>query len=294
MKKTRPTKKAKSPTSQVVGVCVFLALAVLVVFAQTARFQFVNYDDEESVYSNPVVAQGLSIKAVGWGFTHAQTSNWIPLTTLSHMLDCQLFGLSAGAHHLVNVLWHAANAVLLFLVLRQLTGRLWPSAFVAVVFAIHPLRAESVAWISERKDVLSGFFFLLAVGAYARQARKPSAGRYSLVVLLFALGLLAKTMVATLPFVLLLLDYWPLGRFRDRRQFAALVKEKIPLFVLSVRGVSGGGARARIDHNGFPAAHLAGPPRQCSGFVCCLSGANGISIRAWHLSTPLLPMVRHC
>ena len=232
MKKTRPA-KAKPPTSQVVGVCVFLVLAVLVVFAQTARFQFVNYDDEESVYSNPVVAQGLSIQAVGWAFTHAQTANWIPLTTLSHMLDCQLFGLNAGAHHLVNVLWHAANAVLLFLVLRQMTGSLWRSAFVAAVFAVHPLRAESVAWISERKDVMSGFFFILAVGAYVRYVRTPSGAGYCAVVLSFVAGLLAKSMVATLPFVLLLLDYWPLGRFSNWRRFAALVREKIPLFAIS-------------------------------------------------------------
>jgi len=216
-----------------VGVCVFLVLAVLVVFAQTARFQFVNYDDEESVYSNPVVAQGLSIQAVGWAFTHAQTSNWIPLSTLSHMLDCQLFGLNAGGHHLVNVLWHAANAVLLFLVLRQMTGSLWRSAFVAAVFAVHPLRAESVAWVSERKDVMSGFFFILAIGAYVRYVRRPSGAGYSAVVLLFVAGLLAKSMVATLPFVLLLLDYWPLGRFSDWQRFGALVREKIPLFALS-------------------------------------------------------------
>lgn len=215
------------------GVCVFLVLAVLLVFAQTARFQFVNYDDEESVYSNPVVARGLSFKAVGWAFTHAQTSNWIPLTTLSHMLDCQLFGLDAGAHHLVNVVWHAASAVLLFLVLCSMTGSLWRSAFVAAIFAVHPLRAESVAWVSERKDVLSGFFFILALGAYVRHTRKPSAMGYAVLILLFALGLLAKTMVATLPFVLLLVDYWPLARFRDWRQFPALVWEKVPLFVLS-------------------------------------------------------------
>src|SRR5208282_314920 len=170
-KRTRPTMKAKPPIMPVVGVCVFLALAVVIVFGQTAHFRFVNYDDEENVYLNPVVAKGLSAQAAGWAFTHAQTSNWIPLTTLSHMLDCQLFGLDAGGHHLVNVLWHAANAVLLFLVLRQMTGSLWRSAFVAAVFAVHPLRAESVAWVSERKDVMSGFFFILTMGAYVRYAR---------------------------------------------------------------------------------------------------------------------------
>jgi len=176
----------------VVCVCAFLALAVLAVFGQTSGFGFVNYDDPTSVYENPVVEKGLSAHAVGWAFTHAQVANWIPLTTLSHMLDCQVFGLHAGGHHLVNVLWHAANAMLLFLVLRQLTGSLWRSAFVAALFAVHPLRAESVAWVSERKDVLSGFFFLLTIGAYVHHVGKPSRAGYVVMVLLFALGLLAK------------------------------------------------------------------------------------------------------
>jgi tetratricopeptide (TPR) repeat protein len=185
------------------------------------------------VFENPVVKKGLSVQSVGWAFTHAQVANWIPLTTLSHMLDCQIFGLNAGGHHIVNVLWHAADVVLLFLVLRQLTGNLWRSAFVAALFAVHPLRAESVAWVSERKDVLSGFFFMLTIGAYVHQVRKPSRAGYVAMVLLFALGLLAKSMVATLPCVLLLLDYWPLGRLHNRRQFLDLVGEKIPLFAIA-------------------------------------------------------------
>ncbi|MGD1085937.1 MAG: tetratricopeptide repeat protein [Verrucomicrobiota bacterium] len=238
-----------------VSVCVFLVLAVLAVFGQTSDFQFVNYDDPQYVYENPVVEQGLSAKGVGFAFTHKQVANWIPLTTLSHELDCQLFGLRAGRHHLVNVLLHAANAVLLFLVLRRMTGSLWRCAFVAALFAVHPLRAESVAWVSERKDVLSGFFFLLAIGAYARQARKPSRAGNVAVMLLFVLGLMAKSMVATLPFVLLLLDYWPLGRMRGKENassfakatedresgeeksagvpFWGLVREKIPLFAIA-------------------------------------------------------------
>jgi protein O-mannosyl-transferase len=220
-------------------VCAFLLLAVFVVFGQTARFRFVNFDDEEYVYENPVVQKGLSVPAVGWAFTHAQVSNWIPLTTLSHMLDCQLFGLRAGGHHVVNVLWHAANAVLLLLVLRQITGSLWRSAFVAAVFAVHPLRAESVAWVSERKDVLSGFFFMLSIGAYGWYVKelrvKGSRARvyYAAVVVFFALGLMAKSMVATLPFVLLLLDYWPLERLHSRQDFLPLLREKIPLLVVS-------------------------------------------------------------
>jgi tetratricopeptide (TPR) repeat protein len=228
------TRKASHPqTLLVVYICLFLVLAVLAVFGQTGHFEFVNYDDNENVCENPMVKKGLSMQAVGWAFTHAQVGNWIPLTTLSHMLDCQVFGLQAGGHHLVNVLWHAANAVLLFLVLRQMTGSLWCGAFVAAVFAVHPLRAESVAWVSERKDVLSGFCFLLAIGAYVRHVRQPSRARHVVMILLFALGLMAKSMVATLPFVLLLLDYWPLGRMQERRQCLGLVREKIPLFALS-------------------------------------------------------------
>ena len=201
------------------GLCLVLVAIIWAVFGQSARFEFVNYDDQQNIYENPVVQQGLSLAAVGWAFTHTQVANWIPLTTLSHMLDCQLFGLRAGGHHLVNVFWHAAAAVLLFLVLRRMTGRLWRSAFVAAVFAIHPLRAESVAWVSERKDVLSAFCFMLIIGVYLWQVRKPSRAGRIMLVLLFALGLMAKSMIATLPFVLLLLDYWPLRRFRNRGEF---------------------------------------------------------------------------
>ncbi len=219
------------------AVCVFLVLVVLAVFGQTTHFEFVNYDDDKNVYANPVVEKGLSVPAVGWAFTHAQVANWIPLTTLSHMLDCQFFGPNAGGPHLVNVLLHAATAVLLFLVLRQMTGNLWRSAFVAAVFAVHPLRAESVAWVSERKDVLSGLFFMLTLGAYVRNVRKPSRTGQIAVLLFFTLGLLSKSMVATLPFVLLLLDYWPLKRISDFRfqisDLKHLLIEKIPLFALA-------------------------------------------------------------
>ena len=259
-----------------VCVCILLMLAVLAVFGQTAHFEFVGYDDQHYVFQNPVVQQGLSVKAVGWAFTHPQVANWIPLTTLSHMLDCQVFGLNAGGHHAVNVLLHAANAVLLFLVLRQMTGSLCRSAFVAAVFAVHPLRAESVAWVSERKDVLSGFFFMLTLWAYVEYVEKwkgssfgSSFGKstvggkgaeggengkrkffYVLTLVFFGMGLMAKSMVATLPFVLLLLDYWPLGRMKPKAEsrkqktefgqesavgipFLGLVKEKIPFFLLS-------------------------------------------------------------
>jgi protein O-mannosyl-transferase len=219
---------------QNLAVCFFLVLMVFAVFGQTARFGFVNYDDDLNVYENPAVENGLSLNGIVWAFTHAQVNNWIPLTTLSHMADCQFFGLNAGGHHLVSVLLHAATAVTLFLMLRHMTGARWRSAFVAAVFAIHPLRAESVAWVSERKDVLSALFFMLTIGAYVRNVRHPSRPGRVAVIVLFALGLMAKSMVATLPLVLLLLDYWPLRRFNNSRQFARLLEEKIPLFALSV------------------------------------------------------------
>ena len=224
----------------VFGICIFLAAIVWLVFGQTVHFAFVNYDDNLYLYENPAVMGGLSLDGVKWAFTHTVASNWHPLTMLSHMLDWQLYGPNAGGHHLTNVLLHTATVILLFLTLRQMTGNLWRSAMVAAVFAIHPLRAESVAWVSERKDVLSGLFFMLTLWAYARYARHSfSFGRYLCVAALFALGLLSKPMLVTLPFVLLLLDYWPLGRFqwttfRDTlRALRPLFLEKVPLFLLA-------------------------------------------------------------
>jgi len=200
---------------QVFGVCVFLAVIIWAVFGQTRHYGFVNYDDSLYVYENPEVARGLTSKGVLWAFTHVHAANWHPLTWISLMLDSQVHGLNAGGYHLTNVLLHTVTAILLFLVLRQMTGLLWRSAFVAAVFAIHPLRVESVAWVAERKDVLSGVFFMLTLGAYVRYARHSwSFARYGLVVLLFALGLMSKPMLVTLPFVLLLLDWWPLNRMR--------------------------------------------------------------------------------
>ena len=228
---------ARNPRDlRVVCLSVFLILAVFVVFGQTLHFDFVDYDDPQNVYENPVVEKGLSVTTVVWAFTHAQVSSWIPLTTLSHTLDCQVFGLRAGGHHLVNVLWHAANAVLLLLVLREMTGSVWGSAFVAAVFAVHPLRAESVAWVSERKDVLSAFFFLLTIWAYVRNVRRPSRVGQIVVIILFALQEPSwqKSMVRLrCRLCCLLLDYWPLRRFQDGRQFFRLVREKIPLLFLS-------------------------------------------------------------
>jgi protein O-mannosyl-transferase len=204
------------------AVCVFLVAITWLVFGQTLGHEFVNYDDQNYVYQNTKITSGLSVSGFAWAFTHVHAQNWHPLTTISHMLDCQLYGLKAGGHHFTNVLLHTIAVILLFLVLREITGALWRSAFVAAVFAIHPLRVESVAWVAERKDVLSGVFFMLTLAAYVRYVRTPSIARYLAVALLFALGLMSKPMLVTLPFVLLLLDYWPLKRFEG----ATSVKSK--------------------------------------------------------------------
>jgi tetratricopeptide (TPR) repeat protein len=216
----------------VTAICLALAAITIVVFGQTARFGFVDYDDDVYVSGNPVVQKGLTWKGAAWAFTYGGIGHRHPLTWLTHMADCQLYGLWAGGHHLTSVALHAAAAVLLLLALKELTGSLWRSALVAAVFAIHPLRAESVAWIAERKDVLSGVFFMLTLWAYARYARRVSRPRYAAMVGAFVLGLLSKNTLVTLPFVLLLLDWWPLQRLR-LTTFWELVKEKIPLFLLS-------------------------------------------------------------
>jgi tetratricopeptide (TPR) repeat protein len=238
------TQKAIAPQVwPMVCVCVFLVLAVVAVFGQTRDFGFVNYDDQMYVYENPMVQKGLSLKGALWALTYGRIGHWHPLTWLTHMADCHVYGLWAGGHHLTNVALHALTTVLLFLVLRAMTGTLWRSAFVAAVFAVHPLRAESVAWIAERKDVLSGMFFMVTLWAYVEYARRPSRGRGVAVALLYAFGLLSKNTLVTLPFVLLLLDWWPLGRMKPAEAdglrspgvpLLRLVREKIPLFLLSL------------------------------------------------------------
>jgi tetratricopeptide (TPR) repeat protein len=190
-----------------------LVLLTAVAYAQVAGFEFTNYDDTAYVPDNPHVRDGFSLRGIGWACTTFETANWYPLTWLSLMLECQLFGPRPSVTHAVNALLHAASAVLLFSVLLRMTGRRWPSAAVAAVFAVHPLHVESVAWVAERKDVLSTLFFLLTLLAYCRYAARPGFGRWSLVFLGMAVGLLCKPMLVTLPFVLLLLDYWPLQRF---------------------------------------------------------------------------------
>jgi Tfp pilus assembly protein PilF len=199
---------------------------------------FVNFDDHVYVYENPLVVKGLSTEGIIGAFTHTHARNWHPLTTLSHMLDCQIYGLKAGGHHLTNVILHTLSVVFAFLVLKQMTGALWRSAFVAALFAVHPLHVESVAWIAERKDVLSAVFFMLTLAAYTRYARRRSVFRYVCLILFFACGLISKPMLVTVPFVLLLLDYWPLDRMGTQEpgignRLRSLLTEKIPLFALS-------------------------------------------------------------
>jgi Flp pilus assembly protein TadD len=230
-----------------------LALITLAIYLPVIHYNFLIFDDNDYITDNSMVQNGLTWAGVKWAFTTWHGANWHPLTWLSHMLDCELFGLNAGMQHFVNVLFHAANVFLLLTLLFRLTNSLWPSALVAALFAWHPLHIESVAWISERKDVLSTFFELLALLAYTRFVQKPErvrirlrtfdlrpprSGFYWLALFLFALGLMAKSMVVTLPFVLLLLDYWPLQRFPNFKFESAtalrLVLEKWPFFLLAV------------------------------------------------------------
>src|SRR3989440_4089801 len=241
---------ASPKLGEIIGISAALAAITWLIFGQTLAHQFVTYDDPQYVYANPNVSAGLSLTGISWAFTHTTAGNWHPLTTISHMLDCQLYGLNATGHHFTNLLLHTMTVILLFLVLRQMTENVWRSGFVAALFAIHPLHVESVAWISERKDVLSALFFMLTLGAYICYVRALSLAAYLLVLLMFALGLMSKPMLVTLPFVLLLLDYWPLNRVRDRwsevrgRRTNSQIRgqwsvvsgqiiEKIPLLILS-------------------------------------------------------------
>src|ERR1700732_583219 len=184
------------------------------VFGQTLGDDFINYDDQNYVYENTKITGGLNLAGIAWAFSHVHAQNWHPLTTISHMLDCQLYGLKAGGHHFTHVLLHTVAMLLLFAVLREMTGALWRSAFVAAIFAIHPLHVESVAWIAERKDVLSAVFFMLTIGTYGAYARRPTPARYTVLLIAFILGLTSKPMLVTVPVLLLVLDYWPLQRMQ--------------------------------------------------------------------------------
>ncbi|MBI3620815.1 MAG: tetratricopeptide repeat protein [Nitrospirae bacterium] len=222
-----------------------LMVGTLIVFWPVRHNEFIDYDDHLYVSENPHLRDGLTWAGVRWASTADLTADspnadyWIPATFLSHLIVIQLFGMDPAAHHLANVLLHALNAMLLFVLLQRMTGSTWPSAFVAALFAVHPLHVESVAWVSERKDVLSGLFFMLTLWAYVRYVERPALHRYLAVVLVFALGLMAKPMLVTVPCLLLLLDYWPLHRIPATavqgrgRVWWRLAREKVPLFALA-------------------------------------------------------------
>jgi len=265
---TRPAKGVPSittdggPDKRVVRwICAALIMVALLPYLETTGHEFIRFDDPVYVAENPQVQQGLTWNNAAWAFTTISTGNWHPLTWLSHMLDCQIFGLRPGWHHFVNALLHSANTALVFVVFRAMTGMAWRSALVAALFAVHPLHVESVAWIAERKDVLSTLFGLLALLAYARYVSAPSLMRYGLVVGFFALSLLSKPMLVTLPFALLLLDLWPLKRFSvesrppiQKPKLVSLFLEKLPLLAMSTassvvtfKAQHAGGAVAPID-----------------------------------------------
>ena len=217
-------------------ICIFLIAASLVVYWQITNHEFINYDDGLYVTENLHVKAGLTFESIKWAFTTFHASNWHPLTWLSHMLDYELYGLNPMGHHWTSLQIHLTNTLLLFFILQYMTGAIWKSAFVAALFALHPLHVESVAWVSERKDVLSAFFGMLTISAYIIYVKKRNLLRYSLVFIFLSLGLMAKPMLVTLPFVLLLLDFWPLERLKyyspdQSSKLFSLIYEKIPLFI---------------------------------------------------------------
>jgi Tfp pilus assembly protein PilF/uncharacterized membrane protein YhaH (DUF805 family) len=230
-----------SPEKRNLVLCLLLGVLTLLLYNPVAHFDFVNYDDNYYVFENAQVRSGLSWNTISWAFRSHDAANWHPLTWLSHALDYQLFHMNPAGHHYTSALLHALNVILVFLLLQRGTGSTWRSVMVAAIFAVHPVNVESVAWVAERKNVLCTLFFLLALAAYGRYVRKPDIKRYVLVALLFSLGLMSKPMVITLPFVLLLLDYWPLQRMNLAgtkkdwgRCNSRLVLEKIPLLMLSL------------------------------------------------------------
>ena len=246
-------------------VCLLLVLTTLAIYWPLTRAEFTNYDDPRYVVENVNIQSGVTWKAVVWAFTTGYGSNWHPLTWISHMIDWQLYGLNPGKHHLTNLLFHIANTVLLFGLLRFMTGMFWRSALVAAFFAWHPAHVESVAWVAERKDVLSTFFWVLAVWAYVAYVRRPGWPRYALALGLFALGLMAKPMLVTLPCVLLLLDFWPLKRAgggidagavqAKHASWSQLILEKLPFFAMSAASCvatyyvqAAGGAMRGLGH----------------------------------------------
>ncbi|MBL6967708.1 MAG: tetratricopeptide repeat protein [Desulfobacteraceae bacterium] len=228
-----------------IWVSIFIFISIIAVYWQVRNHDFVNFDDDRYVTDNYRIKSGLTAENITWAFTAFHVSNWHPLTWLSHMVDYQLFGLNPGKHHIFSVMLHIANSLLLLYLLRRMTGSLWRSSIVAALFALHPVHVESVAWISERKDVLSTFFWMLCLFSYIGYVERPGVLRYSFILLFFALGLMAKPMVITLPFVFLLLDFWPLCRLqlgqeintichlKRKAPVSRLLLEKSPLFLMT-------------------------------------------------------------
>ncbi len=264
-----------------------IVAATSAVYRGVGAYPFV-FDDVGFILQNPPVVRGLSVEGARWALTGVHGANWQPLTWLIYMANVSAFGLRAGAHHWVNVAGHALAGVLLLLALRRLTGALWPSAFVAALFAVHPLHVESVAWVSEVKDPVSAVFWFLACGAWARYAARPGPGRYAVVAALFALGLLTKPIVVTLPAVLLLLDWWPLGRLgpagRGGRSLGALALEKVPLLALAaaasaivVAAQHGVGAVASLQIY-TPAARAVNALVSCAAYLGDTLWPSGLAV----------------
>jgi protein O-mannosyl-transferase len=251
------------PARRVWPIAAALATVVTAVYLRALGGAFLNWDDNVYVTENPYIQDGLSWRTLAAVFTTVHTGNWIPLTWLSHALDLQLYGHDPLGHHVTALVLHVANTILLFLVLRRVTGAVWRSAVVAALFGLHPLHVESVAWVSERKDVLSTFFWLLAIAAYARYLARQTAGRYLLVAAALVVGLLAKPMLVTLPFVLLLLDYWPLGRLSWRA-----VREKVPLVALALAFAAGAFTAQRAAGAMEQAARVGLADRLANAVVC--------------------------
>src|SRR5438270_10987675 len=222
-----------------IAIAAALAIVTFAIYAQVVGHQFITLDDPTYIRENPMVNRGVTRAGLAWAFTTFHATNWHPLTWISHMIDCQLFGTNAGGHLLVNALIHAANTLLVFWFLLRTTHARWSSALVAALFAMHPMHVESVAWASERKDTLSTFFGLLSLIAYVRYAEAPSVRRYAWTAITLALGLLAKPMLVTWPFVMLLLDYWPLGRFAGKSSTRRLRIQKVEAIDLNRQGGSG-------------------------------------------------------
>ena len=267
----------KKPHSPVL-LCLLLASLTAALYWPITGFGFINFDDHQYIYENPHVIPGLTWSGLRWSFQCGYAGNWHPLTWISHMIDCDLYGLNPNGHHLTNLLFHVANTVLLFRLFKNLTGTLWRSFFVAALFAWHPVHVESVAWASERKDVLFTFFGILTLMAYLSYCRKPSRFSYFLSLLLFALGLMSKPMLVTLPFILLLMDFWPLGRFQWAelsRGFEQRAAEMVPMAKASTQNPWGQALRLIAEKAPFFAFSLA------ASILTYMAQQGGGAVSSW-------------